>query len=122
LGFRADVEQILYISDLSVLCTNPQKHKEGVSNAILESMAIGVPVISTNDGGTPEIVKDNYNGFLIEAYNHEQLSQRIIQITEDINLRQRLSNGAIEIVQEKFALPFMVDQYEIMYKSLINSQ
>jgi len=64
LGRREDVDEIFQICDLFVLTSN---HGEGVSNAIMESMAWGVPVIATKSGGTPEIIEDKVNP-RIEGY------------------------------------------------------
>lgn len=119
-GFRSDIEQILHISNLSVLCTNPNNHKEGVSNAILESMALGVPVIATNDGGTPEIVDDSINGFLIDPFQVEDLAEKICTLLDNRILRDKFSANALKTVATKFSLQNMVNQYIDIYNSLSN--
>lgn len=119
LGFRSDVENILQITDISILCTNPLKHKEGVSNAILESLAFGVPVIATDDGGTPEIVESGINGYLINAFDPFELKSNIIKILNDKALKNSLSINAIKIVKDKFSLDNMTNKYVELYENLI---
>ncbi|WP_395050185.1 glycosyltransferase [Flavobacterium sp.] len=121
LGFRSDIEKILKITDISVLCTNPKKHKEGVSNSILESLAFGVPVIATNDGGSPEIIQQGVNGYLIAEFDSNDLADKIIQITGDNELYKKLSISACEIIRDKFSLSIMTNSYEQMYLSLMKS-
>lgn len=118
LGFRTDVENIIKISTLTVLCTNPLLHKEGVSNAILESLAFGVPVIATNDGGTPEIIDSGINGYLIDAFNSNELKEKITEILDNEELHLRLSENAISTVKDKFTLNKMTNSYIELYKNL----
>lgn len=118
LGFRTDVENILKISNMTVLCTNPVLHKEGVSNSILESLAFGVPVIATNDGGTPEIIESGINGYLINAFDSNELKEKITKILDDEKLYQRLSKNAVRIVKENFTLNKMTNSYIELYKKL----
>ncbi|MRT91928.1 glycosyltransferase family 4 protein [Ancylomarina sp. 16SWW S1-10-2] len=119
LGFRSDIEEILRITNVTVLCTNPKLHKEGVSNSILESMAFGVPVVATNDGGTPEIIESGYNGFTIDAFSSKQLTLKILQIINDVSLQNKLSQGAIVTVKNKFSLNAMTEEYIELYKSIL---
>jgi glycosyltransferase involved in cell wall biosynthesis len=121
LGFRTDVEDLIKISDITVLCTNPLVHKEGVSNSILESLAFGVPVIATNDGGTPEIIEHGINGFLINAFDSEDLKNKINEILNDENLSYSLSKNAVRIVKEKFTLTTMTNNYIELYKKCLNN-
>lgn len=120
LGFRADIENLLKITDISVLCTNPSMHKEGVSNSIMESLAFGVPVIATNDGGTPEIISDGINGFLIKSNDSKQLYERIIQILGDVELEKKFSMAAKKTIETRFTLNRMTDQYIQLYQTLLN--
>ncbi|WP_299319552.1 glycosyltransferase [uncultured Maribacter sp.] len=119
LGFRSDIEKILRITDVSVLCTNPQKHKEGVSNSIMESLAFGVPVIATNDGGTPEIIESGINGFLINAYDSKELKDKILQLIDDEMLIKKISDTAKLTIETKFNLNLMTSKYIDLYKSLL---
>ena len=71
LGDRNDVPAVFASMDISVLAS----FSESSSNAILESMAAGVPVVATRVGGTPEIVEDHETGFLIPPGDDERLTE-----------------------------------------------
>ncbi|GEM_PF-2414967 len=119
-GFRTDVENILAVSNLSILCSNPLEHKEGLSNAILESLVMNVMVIATNDGGTPEIIEPGVNGFLIPPFAPEVLAQKIDEVLSNFEHYSTVSQGLRERVLEKFSLQDMIVEYERVYKSLIS--
>ena len=65
-GKQKHVESIINIFDIGVLCSC---YGEGISNTIMEYMALGKPVIATDCGGNKEIVVHNVTGFLIEPKN-----------------------------------------------------
>ncbi|MEA4985107.1 Glycosyltransferase Gtf1 [bioreactor metagenome] len=107
IGCKQNVEEIILMSDICVLCSE----SEGISNFILESMALAKPVIATNTGGTPEIVNDLETGFLVEHKNVDQLKTRIIELLSNTNVRERLGNNASEIVRKDFSLQKMSEKY-----------
>ena len=116
LGRRDDVDEIYQICDLTVLMSF---HREGVSNSILESMAWGVPVLATNSGGTPEIIKNDENGLLLDTNDVELLSKKILNLIDDEIVRNDLGKRASETVCSRFLLNTMTQKYIDMYKSLI---
>lgn len=117
-GFRKDIEYLFQIADVSVLCTN-NSHKEGVSNVIMESMAMGLPVIATRAGGTPEIVQDGVNGYLIEVGDSNNLANRIEDIINNKKLRFYLSTKAKETIEDKFSIEKMVGDYINIYNKAL---
>lgn len=66
--------------------------KEGLGLVLLEAMASGLPVVGSNSGGIPEIIKDNYNGFLVEERDVKGLAEKITEILESEELRKRFSD------------------------------
>ncbi len=110
-GFRNDSDSIINISDISVLCTNNNVHKEGVSNTILESMAYGIPVIATSGGGTDEIVRDGETGFLIPAFSSDKLVEKIQTLLENRQLWTDFSTKSKILVRNRFSLDIMVEKY-----------
>lgn len=118
LGFRDDTDELLKISNISVLCTNFKKHQEGISNAILESMYLGVPVVATYGGGTPEIIADGINGFLIKGNNIHNYVEKIELLLNNKNLHKRFSTAAIMKVTECFSLEQSVNAYLDLYNNL----
>jgi len=121
LGKRTDVESIVNIFDIGILLTNAEVHGEGISNSILEYMALGKPVIATMGGGTNEVVIDNENGFLIEPGNKIQLKNRIYELIGNKELTKKFGNRGQQIVREKFDIEIQTQQYISLYKNLIES-
>lgn len=77
-GRRNDVESIVNLFDVGVLTTSSKVHGEGVSNSIIEYMALSKPVIATRGGGTDEVVTYDENGYLIDYGDSEALIDRIL--------------------------------------------
>jgi len=118
LGKRNDVESIINLFDVGILLTNARVHGEGISNSILEYMAIGIPVIASRGGGTDELVLDNINGFLIESGNGSQLKDRILTLIENDELAKELGRNGRKIVKEKFDITIMKNNYISLYNKL----
>ena len=121
-GKRADIEQIVNCFDIGVLLTNSAVHGEGISNSIIEYMALSKPVIATTGGGTNEVVFDNKNGFLVKANDDETLAKQILVLEADAELRKRLGSKGRTIVEEKFEISNMAKQYISMYSTLLGEK
>ena len=118
LGFRNDTDELLMITDISILCTNFRYHQEGISNVILESMYLGKPVIATYGGGTPEIITDGIDGYLIHENKVSEFVSKLELLLNNSNIYNELSHAAISKVEEKFSLEKSVNAYINLYKSL----
>ncbi len=118
LGKISDVESYVNVMDICVLST----FTEGISNSILEYMALGKPVIATSGGGTNEIIEDTKTGFLIDAESPDQLSEKIMLLLDDKNLRNVQGNEGQKRIREFFSIDSMRDKYVSIYKSLIQEQ
>jgi len=122
LGRQSDVESIINISDICVLTTNIKVHGEGISNSILEYMAMGKPVIASYGGGTNEIVEDAVTGFLISPLSPRELAEKIELLIDDPRLRSQLGRAGMERIKSKFSLDFMVSEYISLYESGLNNK
>ena len=118
LGQIDNVDELISITDISVLCTNSNKHKEGISNSILESLAFGKPVIATRGGGTDEIIRDGINGFLIEPNNSIVLRDKLSVLLQNTQLQLDFKKNAIEFARNNFSLEKSSTQYIDLYESL----
>lgn len=114
LGARSDTIEIISASDIGVLCS----HEEGFSNAILEKMAAGLPMVVTDVGGNAEAVADMQNGFVVPSKNPELLAQSLLTIILSSNLREKYGALSRERVQQHFSLDKCINSYIQLYKNL----
>lgn len=91
---------------------------EGISATLLESMACKTPIIASNVGGNKELIIDNKTGILIEPGNAKELEEKIMEIINDKNLRDKISNFAFEEVQ-KFDWSNVGKLYVRLYEKLL---
>lgn len=115
LGKRSGVESYINALDISVLST----FTEGISNSILEYMALGKPVIATNGGGTCEIVKDGETGFLIKRSDPAELAEKTEMLLEDDDLRVRMGEAGKERIRSSFSIDNMINQYLSLYNKIL---
>jgi len=119
LGKRSDVESIVNIFDVGILLTNSEVHGEGISNSIIEYMALGKPVIATRGGGTNELVFDEHNGFLVDAFNAEQVVTSVESLLNNKEISKRFGENGIQTVSEKFDIKKIIPQYLHTYQKLL---
>ena len=97
LGHRTDIAEILARCDIGVLASRA----EGLPNAVMEYMASGLATVATPVGGVPEIIEHEVNGLLVPARNPIALSEAILRLLKDEELRHRLAKAALETMQSK---------------------
>ncbi|AQY49737.1 glycosytransferase [Listeria weihenstephanensis FSL R9-0317] len=115
-GWVKDAQKEKIMQD-AVLHALPSYH-EGLPMAILETMSYGIPNISTNVGGIPQVIKDNENGLLIEAGDTEQLESKIIGFLANESQREKLSNAARETIKNRFAIEAYQKKWEQLYENM----
>lgn len=109
------VEEILSICDLFVL----PSESESFGLAALEAMACQVPVISTNTGGLPEVIKQGYNGFMSNVGDIEDMSKNAIHILEDTNRLMTFKSNALSHAKT-FDITNVLPIYEALYKKVLD--
>ena len=72
---------------------------EGMSNAMVEALCLGLPVVSTKVAGATEIIKDGENGYLVDVKDCEAMAKYMCQIADNDELRQNLSAGAVKVYE-----------------------
>lgn len=115
-GQQGDVLSIINLFDIGVLST----FTEGVSNAIMEYMALGKPVIATKGGGTEELVLHNKTGYLIEQKNPEELAEKIIYLLNHTTKANKMGNNGRQRVKSEFGIIKMTESYIALYKEVLN--
>lgn len=114
LGKKTGIESYINVMDICVLST----FTEGISNSILEYMALGKPVVATSGGGTNEILLDNKTGFLVNRSEPDELAEKLEILLDDDKLRIEMGRKGKERVREEFSIDKMVDQYISLYFNL----
>lgn len=118
-GGSNKVEDFVNVFDIGILLTNKKVHAEGISNSILEYMALGKPVIATDSGGTNEIVQDGINGYLVTENNPELIVNLIIKLIDDNLLKTKMGEESKRIVREMFGIQAMVNKYLKVYEEIL---
>lgn len=116
LGKKSDIESYINIIDIGVLAT----FTEGISNSIVEYMALGKPVIATAGGGTCEIIEDNVTGFLVSQSNPNEISDKVELLLNDPQLRLKMGNYGKERIMKSFSIEKMAGEFFSAYKLLLS--
>jgi len=116
-GWRRDATQLLPAMDVFVLSSV----SEGISLALLEAMAAGVPVVATRVGGNVEVLNDPCTGLLVPPRSPADLADAILRLIDDPVQRRQLSAGGRRRVEAAFSLKRMVNEYERLYTSLVGT-
>ena len=98
----------------------PSYH-EGLPMTILETMAMGIPNISTNIASIPEVIKDKKNGFLIIPGDVASLSSKLSFLIKDDRLRSEFSQESYNLISRDFSLENHVLSLKDLYKSCLNN-
>jgi len=119
LGRRSDMPEVLSAFDLFVLSS----HDEGMSNAILEAMAMEKPVVATDVGGTGEVVQPGRTGLLVPPKDPAPLAQAIAEIlTAPGDTAAAMGERGRTVVVERFSARAMVRQMEALYTELVQTR
>jgi len=110
-GTRSDVAELLPACDLYINCSL----SEGLSVSILEAMASGLPIIASDVGGNPEIVKDGENGYLFDVKSQDEFIKKTTQLIESPELREKYGQQSVLRVKEEFDLSNQIKVYKKIY-------
>lgn len=95
-------------------------YNEGLPMTILETMARGIPNISTHIASIPEVIIDNENGYLITPGDVDVLSQRLVTLINDSATRKKFSANSYNLIRDSFSLDSHISQLKHIYDNLIN--
>ncbi len=113
-GSRTDVPDLLRAADLFV---HPSR-EEGFSNAILEAMAAGLPVVACYVGGNPEAIVDGETGRLVPPRNAAAFASAVAELLSDPEKRKAMGEAGRHRATERFSLDRMVGEMESPYETL----
>jgi len=112
LGARKNIEEIVDTFDVGVLAT----FTEGISNSIMEYMALRKPVVATDGGGTRELVVDGQTGFLVPPRNPGALAAKVEYVLDHPELGRRMGEAGEARLRRAFSTARMVDETVELYK------
>jgi glycosyltransferase involved in cell wall biosynthesis len=114
-GFRKDVPSLLGFFDIFVMSS----HLEGLNTSILDALAMRLPVVGTDAGGIPEIIRDGQTGRLVPARDPGSLAAAICDLIGDREEARRLGEGGRRWVEEEFTCGRMVEGNLAIYRKLL---
>jgi glycosyltransferase involved in cell wall biosynthesis len=112
-------EPIIGKCQIGVLATNQATHGEGISNAILECMALGKPVIASDNGGNAEVVIDNRTGFLVPPGNPQAISEKANFLLKNPENAINMGEQGKAFVNERFSIAKMEENYTRLYQEFV---
>ena len=115
LGRQHDVESIVNIFDVGVLST----FTEGISNSIMEYMALSKPVIATDCGGNKELIIDKETGFIVKLKNARQLAEKIIFLLDNPKEAKLMGEKGKKRIKKYFSISKMIKAILQLYKDQI---
>jgi glycosyltransferase involved in cell wall biosynthesis len=110
-GYRAQLLPVYGSFDLFVLSSR----REGLPNSILEAMAVGLPVVTTDVAGTSELVLDGQTGFVVPQGDVEGLARAMGTLVVDRQIRQRIGQAGRQRVERQFSFTQRLQRVEELY-------
>lgn len=117
LGHRSDIREVFADLDLLVLSSDT----EGLPNVVLEAGALGIPVVATAVGGTPEVVTDGVTGLLASPDDEDELAEAIIRALTDRAGAGARAERARERIEREFAMDVLIERTHRLYREMAAS-
>lgn len=118
LGMWGNVAPLLAIADVFIL----PSRSEGLSRALLEAMAAGLPVVATRVPGVEEVVTDGVHGLLVPSENPSELTKALIQMVDHPEMRKQMGLAARERIMESYTTDIMFNKYYDLMVNLLESR
>lgn len=113
----SEMPDLYRLMSVSLLCSKV----EGFPNAVMESMAAGVPVVASAVGGIPELIDDGVSGKLVGSRDPEDYAQAVDWILANPEESRRMAAAAMEHVRTKLSVERMGDAYRRLYAELLGN-
>jgi glycosyltransferase involved in cell wall biosynthesis len=118
LGFRRDARAVMCAFDVFALTSR----YEGLPYAVLEAMALGLPVVATDVVGTRDLVTNGVNGYLVPPETPTAVADALLRLVENDGLRAELGERARKLVADRFTVDAMVRPLEALYVQLVGKE
>lgn len=116
LGKRSDIKNL--ISESDVVCL-PTTYGEGVPRILIESCAVGRPIITTPLGGCKDICIDGFNGFLVDPNSSESISSALKKLALNNSLINEFGANGRKLVESKFSNQSVFEQHKNKYEFIL---
>lgn len=113
-----DIKKIYAASDI---CIYPSTASEPFGLTMLEAMATGKPIIVTNMGGMPEVIKDGINGFVVPVRDFELIAGKIMTLLDDDKLRNRLGYTGRQMIESQYTKEKVTNDTLAVYDKLLSN-
>lgn len=107
-------------SAMDIVCLT--SNNEGTPVSLIEAQAGGIPVVSTDVGGVRDIVLNGDTGFVVAVNDQESYVNRVLELVEDENKREKMSQNGWTFVQDKFHYKTLARNMDILYKDLLEKK
>ena len=116
IGYRENLLPVYATMDLFVLSSL----REGLPNSVLEAMAMGLPVVSTDVGGTRELVADGETGYIVPQKDPDRLSEAVLNILSSDQRRLGMGRAGRMRTEEKFSFDRRLRRVEALYEHILS--
>lgn len=120
LGFVDESLKSLYFKSSDIFCLPSTTMSEAFGIVNLEAMASGIPIVSSNFGGIPDIVKEGENGLLAEPGDVEGLADALIYLLKNEDIRKKMGDDGLKKV-ERYSWEKIAEDTEKIYKKLVKN-
>ncbi|HEY2932509.1 MAG TPA: glycosyltransferase family 4 protein [Acidobacteriota bacterium] len=117
LEFQPDIRKIEATADALVSCS----HREPLATSVMEAMAMEVPVIISDSGGTQEIVQDGRTGYVVPAGDANALAKRIVQVLSNSNLTRQVTRAARHYIESELSARVQARRIMDLYEKILES-
>lgn len=115
-GFRSDVLELMYSADLFVLSSD----SEGMSNALREAMAVGLPCVATSVFGVEELFQNGKSGVMVNKGDAKGIFEGIKKVFQNDELRNTISRNGKELIKNVFTMYNMIDAIEKLFRDQLD--
>ncbi|WP_416150473.1 glycosyltransferase family 4 protein [Salipaludibacillus sp. HK11] len=118
LGLRNDIDTILPLCDVAV----GSSFREGLPVNIMEAMSCQLPIIATENRGHTELIVNDYNGWIVKQQDIEYFAEKIIYLSHNKNLKEKLGLAGREIIEKKYSLNHVLRQQTQIYSKYMGEE
>ncbi len=113
-GFVENVGDYMAVFDLFAF----PSRREGLGSILIDAMQHGLPIVASDVGGIPDLIRNDENGILIPVGDEDALANAILRLKDDAQYRDQLASAA-RIDAERYAPEVMVDAYLALYRRIL---